>query len=62
MSPLGAAMMPRGAKTVVPGQTMRMTLGVPIMTEALAESDRNKLTRQLEQAVRDLFAASIEAS
>lgn len=57
-----AAMMPRGAKTVVPGQTMRMTLGVPIMTEALAESDRNKLTRQLEQAVRDLFAASIEAS
>ncbi len=57
-----AAMMPRGAKTVVPGQTMRMTLGAPIMTEALAQSDRNRLTRQLEQAVRELFAGSIAAA
>jgi len=50
-----AAFMPRGAKTVVPGKTMRMTLGAPIATAGLPSSDRNKLTRQLEQSVRDLF-------
>jgi 1-acyl-sn-glycerol-3-phosphate acyltransferase len=53
-----AAMMPRGAKTVVPGRTMRLTLGAPIFTASLQSTDRNKLTRQLEQAVRDLFARS----
>lgn len=50
------AFLPRGAKTVVPGKTMRMTVGTPIPTADLQASDRNKLTRQLEQSVRDLFA------
>jgi len=51
-----AAIMPRGAKVVVPGRTMRMMVGAPIPTESLQASDRNKLTRQLEQTVRDLLA------
>jgi 1-acyl-sn-glycerol-3-phosphate acyltransferase len=50
-----AAIMPRGAKIVVPGRTMRMSVGAPIQTDVLQASDRNKLTRQLEQAVRDLL-------
>jgi 1-acyl-sn-glycerol-3-phosphate acyltransferase len=53
-----AAIMPRGAKVVVPGQTMRMTLGAPIPTQSLRSADRSQLTRQLEQAVRDLFTRS----
>ncbi len=51
-----AGIMPRGAKVVVPGRTMRLTLGAPIPTESLRAADRNQLTRQLEQAVRDLFS------
>ncbi len=51
-----AAMMPRGAKIVVPGRTMHLTLGAPIFTDSLPGTERNQLTRQLEQAVRDLFA------
>lgn len=51
-----AAIMPRGSRMVVPARTMRMTLGAPIHTESAAASDRNKLTRQMEQTVRDLFA------
>jgi 1-acyl-sn-glycerol-3-phosphate acyltransferase len=57
-----AAMMPRGAKTVVPGRTMRLIVGAPIFTESLQSTDRNKLTRQLEQAVRDLFARTTPVS
>jgi 1-acyl-sn-glycerol-3-phosphate acyltransferase len=53
-----AGIMPRGAKVVVPGRTMRLRLGAPIPTESLRTADRNKLTRQLEQAVRDLFTHS----
>jgi 1-acyl-sn-glycerol-3-phosphate acyltransferase len=49
------ALMPRGARTAVPGMTMRMTLGAPIPTAGLQTNDRNKLTRQLEQSVRELF-------
>jgi 1-acyl-sn-glycerol-3-phosphate acyltransferase len=49
------AIMPRGARLVVPGGTMRMKMGQPIPTDSLQASDRNKLTRQLEQGVRDLF-------
>ena len=58
-----SAIMPRGAKLVRPGGTMLMTMGSPILTESMEASNRNKLTRQLEQAVRDLFAdtASDEA-
>jgi len=50
------AFMPRGSRVVVPGKTMRMSLGTPIPTEGLQASDRNKLSRQLEQAVREIFA------
>jgi 1-acyl-sn-glycerol-3-phosphate acyltransferase len=51
-----SAFFPRGSKLVVPGKTMRMTVGTPIPSAGLQAADRNKLTRQLEQAVRDLFA------
>jgi 1-acyl-sn-glycerol-3-phosphate acyltransferase len=50
------AFMPRGSKVVVPGKTMRMSLGTPIPTAGLQASDRNRLSRQLEAAVRDIFA------
>jgi 1-acyl-sn-glycerol-3-phosphate acyltransferase len=50
-----AAFFPRGARMVIPGKTMRMTVGAPIFTAGRPASDRNKITRQLEQAVRDLF-------
>jgi 1-acyl-sn-glycerol-3-phosphate acyltransferase len=56
------AIMPRGAKVVRPGRTMRVIVGAPIDTESLAASERNKLTRQLEQAVRELFARSAAAA
>jgi 1-acyl-sn-glycerol-3-phosphate acyltransferase len=56
-----AAIMPRGAKIVVPGRTMRLSVGAPIATDALQPSDRNKLTRQLEQAVRNLLAQQSKA-
>ncbi len=56
------AIMPRGSKVVVPGHTIHMTLGAPIHTESLAASDRNKLTRQLEQAVREIFARRVAAA
>ena len=51
-----AAFFPRGSKLVVPGKTMRMTLGAPIPTAGLQSTDRDQLTGQLEQAVRELFA------
>ena len=51
------SIMPRGAKTLRPGRTMRMIVGAPIPTESLQPSDRTRLTRQLEQSVRDLFDA-----
>jgi len=39
-----------------------MKLGAPIATESLQASDRNRLTRQLEQAVRDLFTSGSAAA
>jgi len=57
-----AAMMPRGSRTVVPGLTMRMTLGAPIATDSMEPAERNKLTRQLEHAVRELFERSSTAA
>jgi 1-acyl-sn-glycerol-3-phosphate acyltransferase len=57
-----AAMMPRGSRTVVPGLTMRMTLGAPIATDSMQPTDRNKLSRQLEHAVRELFERSSAAA
>lgn len=46
---------PREAKVVVPGSRMRMTLLPPIPTENLKSSDRETLTRKLEESVRSAF-------
>jgi len=54
-----AAFFPRGAKVVVPGGRMRMAFGKPIPVAGLKPSDRSALTRQLEDAVRGLFAAEL---
>jgi len=54
-----AAMMPRGAKFVVPGRRMRMKLGTPIPTAGLRSADRAELTRQLEAAVRASFTTEV---
>ncbi len=53
------AMMPRGAKFVVPGRRMRMKIGTPIPTAGLKSADRAELTRILEAAVRADFATEI---
>ncbi len=53
------AMMPRGAKFVVPGRRMRMKLGAPIPTAGLRSADRAELTRQLEAAVRATFTTEV---
>jgi 1-acyl-sn-glycerol-3-phosphate acyltransferase len=49
------AIMPRQAKFVIPGRTMRISLGKPIPTRGLKGSDRKELTRKLEEEVRALF-------
>jgi 1-acyl-sn-glycerol-3-phosphate acyltransferase len=54
-----AAMMPRGARFVVPGRRMRMKLGTPIPTTGLKSADRAELTRKLEAAVRANFTAAV---
>jgi 1-acyl-sn-glycerol-3-phosphate acyltransferase len=54
-----AAMMPRGAKFVVPGRRMRMKIGAPIATAGLRSADRAELTRKLEAAVRATFTTEV---
>jgi len=49
------AFFPRGAKVVVPGGRMRLTLGPPLATSNLRSKDRGALTAQLETAVRAMF-------
>ena len=49
------AFFPRGAKVVVPGGRMRLSLGPPIATANLRSADRCALTAQLEAAVRAMF-------
>ncbi len=53
------AFFPRLAKVVVPGGRMRMTIGRPIPTSNLNSKDRAPLTRQLEDAVRDMFVEEV---
>ncbi|MGH7987633.1 MAG: lysophospholipid acyltransferase family protein [Candidatus Binataceae bacterium] len=53
------AIMPRGAKFVVPGRTMRISLGKPIPTHGLKGSDRKELTRELEARVQALFVPEL---
>ena len=54
-----AAFFPRGAKVVVPGGRMRITLGKPISAAGLSSQDRGELTRRLEDAVRALFVSDL---
>jgi 1-acyl-sn-glycerol-3-phosphate acyltransferase len=54
-----AALMPRGSKFVIPGRRIRMRLGKPIATAGLKSADRERLTRQLEDAVRALFVTEV---
>lgn len=54
-----AAFFPRGARVIVPGGRMRLTVGKPLRTEELKPSDRAALTRQLEQAVRANFVTAL---
>jgi 1-acyl-sn-glycerol-3-phosphate acyltransferase len=54
-----AALMPRGAKFVVPGGRVRLTFGAPIPMAHAHGSDRAELTRQLEAAVRSAFTSEV---
>ncbi len=53
------AFFPRLAKVVVPGGTMRMTIGSAIPTADLRSDDRAELTRKLEVAVRAMFVEEV---
>ena len=54
-----AALMPRGSKFVIPGRRMLMRFGKPIATAGLKSADRERLTRQMEDAVRTLFVTEV---
>jgi 1-acyl-sn-glycerol-3-phosphate acyltransferase len=54
-----AALMPRGAKFVIPGRRMRMSLGKPIDTASLKSAKREELTRRLEADVRSGFRSEV---
>jgi 1-acyl-sn-glycerol-3-phosphate acyltransferase len=54
-----AAIMPRGAKFLVPGRRMRMKIGTPIQTTGFKSADRVELTRKLEAAVRASFTTEV---
>jgi 1-acyl-sn-glycerol-3-phosphate acyltransferase len=53
------AFFPRLARVVVPGGTMRMTIGSAIPTAGLKSDDRAALTRKLEDAVRAMFVEEV---
>jgi len=53
------AFFPRGAKVVVPGGRMRLSLGAPIPTSDLRSTDRAALTEQLESAVHARFLPAL---
>jgi 1-acyl-sn-glycerol-3-phosphate acyltransferase len=54
-----AALMPRGAKFVVPGGRIRLTFGAPIPMADARGSGRAELTHQLEAAVRSAFSPEV---
>ncbi len=54
-----AAILPRGARVVVPGRRIRISLGAPIETKDLKSADRFALTRQLEAAIRAAFISEL---
>jgi len=53
------AFFPRGAKVVVPGGRMRMTIGAPIPTAEMKSVNRTELTHKLEEAVRAMFVEEV---
>jgi 1-acyl-sn-glycerol-3-phosphate acyltransferase len=53
------ALMPRGAKFVIPGGHIRIALGQPIETSGMRSADRAKLTRRLEAEVRAAFRPDV---
>jgi 1-acyl-sn-glycerol-3-phosphate acyltransferase len=55
-----ANLMPNGSGLFVRGQAVHISVGSPIATAHLRASDRNQLTRRLEQAVRDLLPGERE--
>jgi 1-acyl-sn-glycerol-3-phosphate acyltransferase len=50
---------PRGARVVVPGGKMRMTIGKPIAVEELKGANRKAVTSKLEEAVRAMFVEEV---
>jgi 1-acyl-sn-glycerol-3-phosphate acyltransferase len=54
-----ASFFPRGARIVRPGRRMRMAIGPPVDAAHLHGSDRESLTRQLEESVRGLFRTEV---
>lgn len=54
-----AALMPRGARFVLPGRRIRMSFGKPIMTAGLKSAARAELTRRLEDEVRATFRGEV---
>lgn len=54
-----AAIFPRGARVVVPGRRIRITIGTPIETRDLKSGDCFTLTRRLEAAVRAAFISEL---
>ncbi len=54
-----AIFFPRGARIVRPGRRMRIVIGAPITTEGMRSADRQRLTHQLEDAVRALYPTTI---
>ncbi|HVN63155.1 MAG TPA: lysophospholipid acyltransferase family protein [Candidatus Binataceae bacterium] len=53
------AFMPRGAKVVNPGGTMRIAFGKPIPTAEMKSSDRTELTHRLEEQVRMMYLTEV---
>ena len=50
---------PRGARVVVPGGKMRLTIGKPIPVEELRNADRKAVTHRLEDAIRSMFVEEV---
>ncbi|WP_426754061.1 lysophospholipid acyltransferase family protein [Myxococcus sp. Y35] len=54
--------LPKGGRAVRWGQRVALVVGKPIMTQGLTMQDRDSLTRQLEDAVAELYAEACKRS
>jgi 1-acyl-sn-glycerol-3-phosphate acyltransferase len=54
-----AALMPRGARFVLPARCIRMSFGAPIATAGMKSAERAELTRKLEDEVRSAFRTEV---